>query len=56
MLGVTVGVGQYPSHGKDADGLLRRALAHAAGAAPVGASVHGLRTERRDSPAANDDA
>lgn len=54
-LGVTVGVGQYPAHGKDADGLLRRALAHAAGAAPVGASVQGLRAERRDDPAANDE-
>ena len=54
-LGVSVGVGQYPAHGKDADGLLRRALAHAAGAAPVGASVQGLRAERRDHPAANDE-
>lgn len=55
-LGISVGVGQYPAHGKDADGLLRRALAHASGAAGVGASVHGLRTERRDHPAANDEA
>jgi diguanylate cyclase (GGDEF)-like protein len=54
-LGVSVGVGQYPAHGKDADGLLRRALAHASGAAAVGASVHGLRSERRDHPAANDE-
>ena len=54
-LGISVGVGQYPAHGKDADGLLRRALAHASGAAPVGASVQGLRTERRDHPAANDE-
>ena len=54
-LGISVGVGQYPAHGKDADGLLRRALAHAAGAAPVGASVQGLRAERRDHPAANDE-
>jgi diguanylate cyclase (GGDEF)-like protein len=54
-LGISVGVGQYPAHGKDADGLLRRALAHASGAAPVGASVHGLRTERRDHSAANDE-
>lgn len=54
-LGVSVGVGQYPAHGKDADGLLRRALAHAAGVATVGASVHGLRAERRADPAANDE-
>ncbi len=54
-LGVSVGVGQYPAHGKDADGLLRRALAHASGAAGVGASVQGLRTERRGNPAANDE-
>jgi diguanylate cyclase (GGDEF)-like protein len=54
-LGVSVGVGQYPAHGKDADGLLRRALAHATGAAAVGTSVHGLRTERRDHSAANDE-
>ena len=54
-LGVSVGVGQYPAHGKDADGLLRRALAHAAGAAGVGASVQGLRAERRDHAAANDE-
>ncbi|NRF69701.1 GGDEF domain-containing protein [Aquincola sp. S2] len=54
-LSISVGVGQYPSQGKDADGLLRRALAHATGVAAVGASVHGLRsTERRD-PAANDE-
>jgi diguanylate cyclase (GGDEF)-like protein len=54
-LGISIGVGQYPAHGKDADSLLRRALAHAAGAAPVGAAVHGLRTERRDGAAANDE-
>jgi len=54
-LGISVGIGQYPAHGKDADGLLRRALAHASGAAAVGAAVQGLRTERRDHPAANDE-
>ncbi len=54
-LGISVGIGQYPSHGKDADGLLRRALAQASGAAAVGASVHGLRSSGHRDPAANDD-
>lgn len=54
-LGVAVGVGQYPAHGKEADALLRRALSQAAGPATLGADGQGLHTPRHGA-AANDAA
>ncbi|HSW07369.1 GGDEF domain-containing protein [Aquabacterium sp.] len=54
-LGVSVGVGQYPAHGKEADALLRKALAQAAGMAGSGPGGLGRRTERHGAPAANDE-
>lgn len=54
-LGVSIGIGQYPAHGKDADALLRRALAQAGGVAGVGAANRARRTERHGPPAANDE-
>jgi len=53
-LGVSVGVGQYPAQGKEADALLRRALAQAAGAATLGPEGLGLRSQRHGD-AANDE-
>ncbi|MBI5257300.1 MAG: GGDEF domain-containing protein [Burkholderiales bacterium] len=54
-LAVRVGVGQYPAHGKDADGLLRRALAQAAGAAGAGLGGAAPRGPALGMPAANDE-
>lgn len=55
-LAVSVGVGQYPAHGKQADALLRKALAQAAGMASMGGGNLAQRTERHGgAPAANDD-
>lgn len=54
-LGARVGVGQYPAHGKDADGLLRRALAQATGLAAVGPGLQPARTVRAGPDAANDE-
>jgi len=50
---VSVGVSQYPVHGKDADSLLRRALAQAGDAPLVGCT--GLGGRGSGSAAANDD-
>jgi hypothetical protein len=55
-LGISVGVGQYPAHGKEADGLLRKALAQAAGAVAVGAGAATVRRAGPGSGAANDEA
>jgi diguanylate cyclase (GGDEF)-like protein len=49
---VSVGVAQYPEHGKAADALLRRALGQAGDARAVGRA--GL-TPRGATPAANDE-
>lgn len=55
-LGVSVGVGQYPAHGKQADALLRKALAQASGMASMGTGNLAQRTERHGgAAAANDD-
>lgn len=54
-LGVSVGVGQYPAHGKEADALLRKALAQAAGMAATGHAALAQRSERQ-AGAANDEA
>lgn len=54
-LGVSVGVGQYPGHGKEADALLRKALAQAAGMAGSGPGGLAQRAERHGAPAANDE-
>jgi diguanylate cyclase (GGDEF)-like protein len=56
VLSVSVGVSQYPQHGKSADELLRRALGQS-GAAPVG-GIAGLTdfAERGPGSAANDDS
>ncbi len=53
-LGVSIGVGQYPAHGKEADALLRKALAQAAGMAASGHAAMAQRSERLGG-AANDE-
>ncbi len=50
---VSVGVAQYPEHGKDADSLLRRALGQAGASAALGRS--GLSPRGSGTAAANDD-
>ena len=50
---VSVGVAQYPLHGKDADSLLRRAMGQAGDAPLIGRS--GLSRHASGSPAANDE-
>lgn len=52
---VSVGIGQYPEHGRRADELLRRALGHAAAGAAAGRSGFANRAERGAAPAANDE-
>lgn len=54
-LGISVGVGQYPAHGKEADALLRKALAQAAGAVAVGGGAAPVRRAGPGSGAANDE-
>lgn len=54
-LAVSVGVGQYPTHGKDADSLLRRALGQAASVATVGATGLAHRVALGPTSAANDE-
>jgi diguanylate cyclase (GGDEF)-like protein len=54
-VGVSVGLSQYPEHGRDADGLLRRALGQASAAAAVGRGGFANRVERGPSAAANDE-
>ena len=56
LLAVSVGVAQYPGHGKEAAELLQRALAQAQGMVAVGASVEGRRVLRSMDSAANDEA
>ncbi len=52
---VSVGVSQYPEHGKQADALLRRAIGQATGTAAVGRAGYANRVERGAAPAANDE-
>jgi len=52
---VSVGVSQYPEHGKQADELLRRAIGQATGTAAVGRDGYANRVERGAAPAANDE-
>jgi diguanylate cyclase (GGDEF)-like protein len=51
---VTVGIGQYPAHGKEAAGLLHRALAQAAGMASIGRGGIASYAEGSSRAAAND--
>ena len=53
-LGVGAGLANYPEHGKDAEALLRRALAQAAQLATVGGPLAARAADRGPSPAAND--
>jgi diguanylate cyclase (GGDEF)-like protein len=55
LLAVSVGVAQYPGHGKEAQELLQRALAQAEGVVAVGAAVEGRRVLRSMDSAANDE-
>jgi diguanylate cyclase (GGDEF)-like protein len=52
---VSVGVSQYPEHGKQAEELLRRAIGQATGSAAVGRAGFANRAERGAAPAANDE-
>ena len=52
---VSVGVSQYPEHGRQADELLRQALGAAAAGVAAGRAGHANRVERGAAPAANDD-
>jgi diguanylate cyclase (GGDEF)-like protein len=54
-LAVSAGLASYPEHGKEADALLRRALAQAAQQATVGAAGLASRVDRGPAAAANDD-
>ncbi len=51
-----VGMALYPAHGKDAESLLRRAMAQAASVATMGREGHAGHAERGTGAAANDDA
>ena len=53
---VSVGIGLYPEHGKDAQSLLRQAFAAAAGAVALGRAGFANVVERGAVPAANDEA
>jgi GGDEF domain-containing protein len=53
-LGVAVGLASYPEHGKDAEGLLRRALAQAAQMATVGGPLAARAADRGPDAAANE--
>lgn len=50
-----VGMALYPAHGKDAESLLRRAMAQAASVAVMGREGHAGHAERGAAGAANDD-
>ncbi len=52
---VSVGVSQYPEHGKQAEDLLRRAIGQATSTAAVGRDGFANRVERGASSAANDE-
>lgn len=52
---VSVGLAAYPEHGRDADGLLRRAVSQAASLATLGREGFANRTERGPAAAANDE-
>lgn len=54
-LSVGAGLANYPEHGKDAEGLLRRALAQAAQMATVGGLLAARAADRGPSAAANED-
>ena len=53
-LGVATGLARYPEHGKDAESLLRRALAQAAQMATVDGSLPARAADRGPAAAAND--
>jgi diguanylate cyclase len=53
-LGVAVGLASYPEHGKDAEGLLRRALAQASMMATVGGPLAAQAADRGPEAAANE--
>jgi len=55
-LAVSVGISDYPEHGRDADALLRRAIGQATSTASVGRAGFATRVERGAATAANDDA
>jgi GGDEF domain-containing protein len=52
---VSMGLASYPADGRDADGLLRRAIGQAASLATVGREGHANRIERGPAAAANDE-
>ena len=52
---VSVGVSQYPEHGKQAEELLRRAIGQATGTAAVGRAGFSAHVERGPGSAANDE-
>ena len=52
---VSVGVSQYPDHGRQAEELLHRAMGQAAGSAAMGREGFANRAERGAAPAANDE-
>ena len=54
-LGVSMGLANYPEHGKQADALLHRALAQAASVATLGADGTATSADRGPQAAANDD-
>ena len=54
-LGVGAGLANYPEHGKDAEGLLRRALAQAAQMTTVGGPLAARAADRGPAAAANED-
>ena len=54
-LGVGAGLANYPEHGKDAESLLRRALAQAAQMATVGGPLAARAADRGPAAAANED-
>lgn len=54
-LAVSVGVADYPEHGRDADTLLRRAASQASGLASMGREGFANRVERGPVAAANDE-
>ncbi len=56
VVAVSVGVSQYPEHGKQAEELLRRAIGQATGTAAVGRDGFANRVERGAAPAANDES
>ncbi len=55
VVAVSVGVSQYPEHGRQAEELLRRAIGQATGSAAMGRAGYANRSERGEAPAANDE-